>query len=64
MAVGFFTQLMDHASAAKKTLLLATRDRSAAKRRVCRSDACLADAYVRQIRETSAIMEGRTDSPK
>ncbi len=64
MAAGFFIQSMDHASDAKKALLLATRDRSAAKRKICRSDACLADAYVRQIRETSAIMEGRTDPPK
>ena len=64
MAGGFFTQSMTHATDAKKELLLGARNRSAAKRKACRSDACLADAYVRQIRETSAIMEGRTGPPK
>ena len=64
MAGGFFTQSMTHATDAKKELLLGARNRSAAKRKACRSDACLVDAYVRQIRETSAIMEGRTGPPK
>ena len=56
---GFFSQSMVHATSAKKELLLAARDRSAAKRKSCRSDSCVADAYVREIRETSAIMEDR-----
>ena len=59
MSAGFFSQSMDHADDAKKQLLLASRDRSAAKRRLCRSESCVADALVRQIRETSAIMEGK-----
>jgi hypothetical protein len=64
MAGGFFTQSMAHATDAKRELLLSARNRSSAKRKACRSDACAADAYVRQIRETSAIMEGRTGPPK
>lgn len=59
MSTGFFSQSMTHASDAKKQLLLASRDRSMAKRKLCRSDSCVADAFVRQIRETSAIMEGK-----
>lgn len=64
MATGFFTQSMAHATDAKKDLLLGARNRSAAKRKACGSDACVADAYVRQIRETSAIMEGRAIAPR
>jgi len=64
MASSFFTQSMANATGAKKDLLLRARNRSAAKRRGCASETCLADAYVRQIRETSAIMEGRTGPPK
>ena len=59
MSAGFFNQSMVHASTTKKTLLLAARDRSAAQRKACRSDTCIADAYVRYIRETSTIMESR-----
>jgi hypothetical protein len=64
MAASFFTQSMAHATDAKKELLLSARNRSVAKRKACGSDACAAAAYVRQIRETSAIMEGRTGPPK
>jgi curved DNA-binding protein CbpA len=64
MAAGFFTQSMAHATDAKMDLLLGARSRSAAKRKACTSDACVADAYVTQIRETSAIVEGRTGPPK
>jgi hypothetical protein len=64
MAAGFFTQSMAHATDAKKELLLGARNRSAIKREACGSDACVADAYIRQIRETSAIMEGRTGPAK
>ena len=64
IAADLFTQSMAHATDAKQSLLLAARDRSAAKRKACGSDACVADAFVRQIRETSAIMEGRTGPPK
>jgi hypothetical protein len=59
MSDSFLSQSMVHATDAKKQLLLAARDRSAAQRKTCRSDSCVADAYVREIRETSAIMEGR-----
>ncbi|HEY6662019.1 MAG TPA: DnaJ domain-containing protein [Sphingomicrobium sp.] len=59
LSAGFFSQSMVHATSAKKELLLAARDRSAAQRKTCRSDSCVADAYLREIRETSAIMEGR-----
>lgn len=64
MASDFFGQSMAYAGAVKKGLLVSARDRSAAKRKACRSDSCVADAYVRQIRETSAIMEGRAGTPK
>jgi hypothetical protein len=57
MSYGFFSQSMAHANAAKKQLLVAARDRSAAERKACRSDSCVADAYLRQIRQTSTIME-------
>jgi hypothetical protein len=63
MAADSLTRSIAHAADAKKALLLAARNRSAAKRKTCASDACVADAYVRQIRETSAIMEGRTGPP-
>ena len=59
MSDSFLSQSIVHATDAKKQQLLAARDRSAALRKACRSDSCVADAYVREIRETSAIMEGR-----
>ena len=63
MAAGFFTQSMANADPARKDLLLSARNRSAAARNACRSDSCVTDAYLRQIRETSAIMEGRATPP-
>lgn len=59
MAAGFFSQSMAHADAAKKAELLSSHTRSAASRSACRSDSCVSDAYLRQMREISAIMEGR-----
>jgi curved DNA-binding protein CbpA len=59
MSAGFFSQSMVHATDAKKALLLAARDRSAAERKACRSQSCVADIYVRQIRQTGAIMESK-----
>ena len=59
MSDSFLSQSIVHATDAKKQLLLAARDRLAAQRKACRSDSCVADALVRQIRETSAIVEGR-----
>ncbi len=61
---GFFTQSMVHADDSKKTLLLAARDRSEAERKACRSDSCVANAYLRQIRTTSAIMESKAGPAK
>lgn len=63
MAAGFFTQSMANADPARKDLLLSARNRSAAARSACRSDSCVTAAYLRQIRETSAIMEGRATPP-
>ena len=60
MAAGFFSQSMAHADAAKKELLMSSHSRSAATRSACRSDSCVSDAYLRQMREISAIMEGRS----
>jgi len=58
-AASLFTQSMALATDAKKDLLLVARNRAAATRKSCASEACIADAYVRQIRETRAIMDGR-----
>ena len=51
---------MVHAPEAKQQLLISSRDRAAATRTACHSDACVSDAYLRQMREISAIMEGRS----
>ena len=59
MAAGFFSQSMAHADAAKKELLMSSHTRSAAARGACRSDSCVSDAYLRQMREISAIMESK-----
>jgi hypothetical protein len=64
ISAGFFSQSMVHATDAKKELLLAARDRFTADRKACHSSSCVADAYVRQIRETSAIMESRAGPAK
>ena len=62
MAAGFFSQSMAHADAAKKELLMTSHTRSAATRSACHSDSCVSDAYLKQMREISAIMQGRTAS--
>jgi hypothetical protein len=59
LAAGFFSQSMAHADAAKKELLMSSHTRSAATRSACHSDSCVSDAYLRQMREISAIMQGR-----
>ncbi len=64
MSSGFFSQSMTHADKSKKTLLMAARDRSEAERKACRSDSCVADTYLRQIRATSAIMESKAGPAK
>ena len=60
LARGFFSQSMVHAPEAKQQLLIGSRDRSLATRTACHSDACVSEAYLRQMREISAIMEGRS----
>jgi hypothetical protein len=55
-------QSLAHAHASKQQLLLSARNRSTTSRNPCRSDACVTDVYLRQLRETRAIMEGRTPS--
>lgn len=64
LSSGFFSQSMVHATAAKKEQLLSMRDRLAAERDACRSESCVAGTYLRQMRETSAIMEGRAEPAK
>jgi len=64
LSTGFFDQSMTHATAAKKEQLLSMRGRFAAERGACRSEDCVAGSYARQMRETSAIMEGRAEPAK
>jgi hypothetical protein len=59
LAAGFHAQSMAHADWQKQQLLLSARVRSTTSRKMCRSEACVADAYARQMREISAIVEGR-----
>jgi curved DNA-binding protein CbpA len=59
MAAGFFSQSMAHADAARKELLMSSHTRSASTRAACHSDSCVSDAYLRQMREISSIMQGR-----
>lgn len=59
LAAGFFSQSMAHADAARKELLMSSHTRSAQARVACHSDSCLGDAYLRQMREMSAIMSSR-----
>ena len=59
LAAGFFSQSMAHADAARKELLMSSHTRSAEVRGACHSDSCLGDAYLRQMREMSAIMATR-----
>jgi hypothetical protein len=61
LAAGFFSQSMAHADAARKALLMSSHTRSAEARGACHSDSCLGDAYLRQMREMSAIMAARPD---
>ncbi len=57
ISAGFYNQSMQNADAAKKQLLLSVRMRQTSKRGACRSDSCVADSYMRQIREIREIME-------
>ncbi len=59
MAAGFLKQSLEHADWSKQQLLLSAQIRSKTSRTLCRSDDCVANVYLRQMRETTAIMEGR-----
>ncbi len=59
LAAGFLKQSLTHADSTKQQLLLSAQVRSRTSRNLCRSDDCVTDVYLRQMRETTAIMEGR-----
>jgi DnaJ domain len=63
LATSFLKQSLDHADWHKQQLLLSARNRSATSRNMCHSDDCVTDAYLRQIRDTTTIMEGRIPNP-
>jgi hypothetical protein len=63
LATGFLKQSLEHADFQKQQLLLSARNRSATSRNLCRSDDCVTDAYMRQIRDITTIMEGRIPNP-
>lgn len=63
MARGFLQQSIEHADWKKQQLLLSARMRSQTSRTLCRTDDCVTEAYLRQIRETTAIMAGRIPNP-
>ena len=63
LATGFLKQSLEHADFPKQQLLLSARNRAATSRDLCRSDDCVTEAYLRQIRDTTTIMEGRIPKP-
>jgi hypothetical protein len=64
LAAGFLEQSLEHADWKKQQLLLSARNRAVTSRHLCRSDeACVTEAYLRQIRDTTTIMEGRIPNP-
>jgi hypothetical protein len=62
VSVGFYNQSLQHADEAKKTMLLGAHSRFMTQQGACQSDSCLADSYLHQIREVSAIMENRASA--
>lgn len=62
-ATSFLKQSMEHADWHKQELLLSARNRSAYSRAMCRSSDCVTETYLRQIRETTEIMQGRIPNP-
>ena len=54
----FYTQAFTRANAAKRELLLDTRDAFVAWREACRSEACIRGVYTARIREVGGIMAG------
>lgn len=63
IAAGFLNQSLEHADWQKQQLLLSARNRSAFSRALCRSDECVTEAYLHQIRDTMEIMDGRIPTP-
>ena len=63
LASGFLKQSLEHADWQRQQLLLSARNRAATSRTLCRSDDCVTEAYLRQIRDTTTIMEGRVPKP-
>ncbi|MFL6726079.1 MAG: DnaJ domain-containing protein [Sphingomicrobium sp.] len=63
LATGLLKQSMEHADFQKQELLLSARNRSAYSRTLCHSSECVTETYLRQIRETTQIMQGRIPSP-
>jgi hypothetical protein len=59
LATGFLNQSLQHADWHKQQLLLSARNRAATSRNLCSSEDCVTEAYLRQIRDTTTIMEGR-----
>jgi hypothetical protein len=64
LSSGFYDQSLKNADTAKKQQLLNVRVRETYQRAACRSDSCVADSYLRQIREVGAIMENRASPSK
>lgn len=61
---GFYDQSLQNADTAKKQQLLNVRVRETYQRAACRSDSCVADSYLRQIRDVGAIMNDRAAPSK
>jgi hypothetical protein len=60
IATGFLRQSLAHADRNKQQQLISASNRSATSRSQCRSNECVTQAYLRQIRDITAIMEGRS----
>ena len=63
IATGFLKQSIEHSDWHKQQLLLSARNRFATTRTLCRSNDCVTDAYLRQIRDVTEIMQGGTPTP-
>lgn len=59
----FLTQSIAHADWQKQQLLLSARNRAAFSRALCHSDPCVIGTYMREMRETTEIMQGRIPQP-
>lgn len=63
LAASFLKQSLEHADFRKQELLLSASNRSALSRTLCHSSDCVTETYLRQIRETTEIMQGRIPTP-